>query len=189
MIKAFIFDFYGVICNEIGTKWYSTQPETSLIPELKIKYDTPSDYGKISEYSFFNGIAVSVGKTGQDVRKEWLDSVIINFEIITLIKMLKSKNYKIAVCSNTVSELFREIMEMNNISNLFDVTVVSSEIGKVKPYSEIYEYTLSELGLKPSEAIFIDDRTINCEGAQNVGIKSYMFDTINRLYEDIRGHL
>jgi len=35
MIKAIIFDFYGVICHEVGSNWYKTRPPQELVADLK----------------------------------------------------------------------------------------------------------------------------------------------------------
>jgi len=40
----------------------------------------------------------------------------------------------------------------------------------VKPEADIFEYCLNSLGVRPEEALFIDDREANIEGALRVGI-------------------
>lgn len=80
--KAIIFDFYGVICNEIGSLWYKSISDSDTLKFLKETYDAPSDTGEISEIEFFEGIAKAVGKTGAEVRAEWLNSAKIDTELI-----------------------------------------------------------------------------------------------------------
>jgi len=174
MPKALIFDFYGVICSEIGSQWYQMRPPQELIPELKEKYDTPPDTGEISEEAFFAGIAASVGLTGEEVRQEWLRAAVIDQELLEYIQYLK-KQFKLAICSNTAPKIFRDILKLNDIENLFDVVVASSEVGMVKPNADIFLYTLNELGVEPDEAIFIDDRESNIKGAEAMGIPSILY--------------
>ncbi len=45
----------------------------------------------------------------------------------------------------------------------------------------MYESALYELGVKPEEAVFIDDSLKNCLGAMELGIKAYL---LCRDYED-----
>lgn len=185
MIKALIFDFYGVLCYEVGSNWYKTRPPRELVDELKEKYDAPSDIGVITEEEFFDGIALSVGLTGQDVRLEWINASKIDKELIAYIKTLKS-NYKTAICSNTAPKIFRETLQINKIEDLFDVTVSSSEVKMVKPNSDIYLHTLKELDVEPEEALFIDDREINLEGARAVGIKSLLYKDFEQFRADLQ---
>jgi 2-haloacid dehalogenase len=53
--------------------------------------------------------------------------------------------------------------------------VVSGEEKLLKPDPAIYYLALDRFGLKPAEALFIDDRLINVEGAQAVGMHAHLF--------------
>lgn len=185
MIKAIIFDFYGVICYEVGSNWYKNRPPKELVAELKKKYDAPSDIGTISEEEFFKGIAPSVKLTGEEVRAEWIAASKIDKELIEYIGQLK-ENYKIAICSNTAPNIFRETLQSNNIENLFDVVVSSSEVRMVKPNPDIYLHTLKELGVEPEEALFIDDRASNLEGAKAVGIRPLLYQNLKQFKTDFK---
>ncbi|MGH3545466.1 MAG: HAD family hydrolase [Mycobacteriales bacterium] len=53
---------------------------------------------------------------------------------------------------------------------LFDVVVISAEVGLRKPDPEIYRHTLSLLGLQPGECVFIDDLPQNVRAAVEIGM-------------------
>ena len=53
--------------------------------------------------------------------------------------------------------------------------VVSGEEKLLKPDPAIYFRALHRFGLKPAEALFIDDREINVEGALAVGMQAHLF--------------
>tara|TARA_B100000745_G_scaffold242943_1_gene165248 strand:- start:16075 stop:16644 length:570 start_codon:yes stop_codon:yes gene_type:complete len=180
MIKAIIFDFYGVICNEVGSNWYKTRAPQESLSELKSKYDQPSDLGAISEEMFFEGIGASVNASGEEVRQEWLDAAVLNKEIISLIQELESI-YKLAICSNGPSKIFREILNEKEIKNAFYTIVCSSEIGMVKPNHDIYLLTLDKLRVRPEEAIFIDDREVNIQAAKELGIQGILYTNTPKL--------
>jgi 2-haloacid dehalogenase len=63
--------------------------------------------------------------------------------------------------------------------------VVSGEEKLLKPDPAIYYLALDRFGLKPADALFIDDRAINCEGAEAVGMKAHLFTAP----EDLRTRL
>ena len=53
--------------------------------------------------------------------------------------------------------------------------VVSGDEKLLKPDPAIYYLALKRFGLKPHEALFIDDRAINVEGAEAVGMRAHLF--------------
>lgn len=113
----------------------------------------------------------------QYVRKltcEW-DRPIIPIEgMADLIKDLKTRGFKIYLLSNAS---LNQKNYWNNIpgSEYFDGTVVSSYIKLVKPQPEIYKYTLDKFNLSPKECVFIDDSTLNVEGAIYSGLNGIVF--------------
>ena len=63
--------------------------------------------------------------------------------------------------------------------------VVSGEEKLLKPDPAIYYLALDRFGLKAEQALFIDDRLINVEGAKAVGMRAHLFTTA----EDLRARL
>ena len=63
--------------------------------------------------------------------------------------------------------------------------VVSGEEKLLKPDPAIYYRALDRFRLRPAEALFVDDRRINVEGAEAVGMKAHLFTTA----EDLRVRL
>jgi putative hydrolase of the HAD superfamily len=53
---------------------------------------------------------------------------------------------------------------------LFDVTVISGDIGMRKPEPEIYRYAADALGVATEACVFVDDLRVNIEGAEAVGM-------------------
>ena len=63
--------------------------------------------------------------------------------------------------------------------------VVSGEEKLLKPDPALYYRALDRFGLRPAEALFVDDRLINVEGARAVGMKAHLFTGA----EDLRARL
>ena len=57
----------------------------------------------------------------------------------------------------------------------FREITVSGEEKLLKPDPAIYYRALDRFGLKPAEALFVDDRQINVEGAEAVGMHGHLF--------------
>lgn len=64
--------------------------------------------------------------------------------------------------------------------------VVSGEEKMLKPDPAIYYLALDRFGLKPEEALFVDDREINVEGARAVGMHAHLFTSSENLRERLQ---
>ena len=53
---------------------------------------------------------------------------------------------------------------------MFDVVVISSEVGMRKPEEEIFRHAAALLGLEPEECVFIDDLEANVLAAEAIGL-------------------
>jgi putative hydrolase of the HAD superfamily len=47
-------------------------------------------------------------------------------------------------------------------------------VGVAKPDPGIYRAALSAVGARPEEAVFVDDQAWYCEGAEALGIRSFL---------------
>ena len=54
--------------------------------------------------------------------------------------------------------------------DMFDVVVISGEVGMRKPEARIFEHTLELLGLPASECVFVDDLPHNVAAAAGLGL-------------------
>jgi 2-haloacid dehalogenase len=61
--------------------------------------------------------------------------------------------------------------------------VVSGEVKLLKPDPAIYYLALDRFGLHPSQALFVDDRKINVDGAEAIGLRSHLFTDAEGLRE------
>ena len=56
--------------------------------------------------------------------------------------------------------------------SLFEVVIESSKVGMRKPDPKIYELACKEMGIEPSEAIYLDDLGINLKPARALGMST-----------------
>jgi putative hydrolase of the HAD superfamily len=59
---------------------------------------------------------------------------------------------------------------LDSLLPLFDVVIESSKAGVRKPDPRFYELTCEQLGIEPSEAVFLDDLGINLKPARAMGM-------------------
>ena len=107
-----------------------------------------------------------------------------NDPVINIAKSLKKQGYKIGYLSNT--EIPAIAFFKKQKYDFLDVSVFSCLEGYVKPEKEIYEITLNRLGVKPEEAIFIDDKEIHIEAAKKLGINTVLFKDAKQLLAELK---
>jgi epoxide hydrolase-like predicted phosphatase len=72
---------------------------------------------------------------------------------------------------------------------LFDVTVISGEVGLRKPEPEIYLLTADRLGVRPGECVFVDDLGPNVRAAEQVGMVGIRHVTAEQTIAELASHL
>ena len=85
--------------------------------------------------------------------------------------MLKQMGLKLGIITGGFEEDIEAIMPKTGLDDLFDVKVGVNTTGKRKPHPEAFKHALKQLGIKPSQTIFIGDNfKADYEGAERVGM-------------------
>ena len=86
-------------------------------------------------------------------------------EMYALVRRAHEQGIATALLSNSWGNDYpREMWE-----GMFDVTVISGEVGLRKPEPEIFHYTTDRLGLEPQQCVFVDDLRHNVDAAVALG--------------------
>ncbi|MCL2444750.1 HAD-IA family hydrolase [Candidatus Saccharibacteria bacterium] len=108
-----------------------------------------------------------------------------NLELFESIREWRSEGWMIGVMSNTSRGVFeRCFTEVER--GLFDVVVLSGEVGISKPNVGIYEVTINKLRVEVEEIVFVDDVVWNVEAAESLGMKGVVFRGNDDLVENIK---
>ncbi len=179
MIKAFIFDFGGVI---VRTEDYSSRhawDERLGLPvgsvERAVHHSDlwiQAQLGRIPYQAYWDGVAEMLYMRKEDIpelRRDYFSGDRVNYRLVNLIRELREKAYPIALLSNESVELSNRLRELK-LNDLFDHVLISAEIGVMKPDPTAYRVALQTLGVAPNEAVFVDDSLPNVRAAQQLGI-------------------
>jgi epoxide hydrolase-like predicted phosphatase len=89
--------------------------------------------------------------------------------MLDLIRSLRQAGLRTALLSNSWGN---DDYPRDLFPDLFDVVVISAEVGMRKPEERIFRHTAALLGLEPQECVFIDDVPANVAAAEAVGLVS-----------------
>jgi putative hydrolase of the HAD superfamily len=87
---------------------------------------------------------------------------------------------RIALLSNAGFD-FGDAFRYSPTGALFEQVFVSAELGLLKPDPEIYRHVARELGIEPAEMVFIDNKKVNVEGAESIGVTGHHFTGVEGL--------
>ena len=174
MKNLIIFDFFGVICSEISPYWLERYFPIEEAVKIKADIIAKADRGEITEMEMFEKIADMTGKRAHDVLNEWLELAHVDFQLLQLIMKYRAQ-YKIALLSNASDQILYRILDRETLKTYFDKIMISSEEKVAKPDVKIYIKMLESMGVRPEQALFIDDNPANLAGAEIVGIKGVRF--------------
>ena len=93
-----------------------------------------------------------------------------------VVRWLKSMGYGIYLCSNASVRLLTCYKEVIPAIDCFDGVLFSADVQCLKPQKEMYQHLFDRFRLKPEECFFIDDLSLNIEGARRCGMDGYCFE-------------
>jgi putative hydrolase of the HAD superfamily len=111
---------------------------------------------------------------GQPVRAERLlermfAAGVLQADMLDLVRSLRQAGLRTALLSNSWGNS-GFAYPRHLFGELFDVVVISAEVGMRKPEERIFRHTAALLGLEPQECVFIDDVEANITAAQAIGL-------------------
>ena len=197
-IKAIIFDAYGTLfdvnsaaekCKDkIGDKWEpfanfwrTTQLEYTWLRSLMKRH---KDFWQITEDSLDKSMmAFNINPKMKDELLN-LYKVLSPFqEVPETLKILKEKNFKLAILSNGTPSLLNQLVKSNNLDNLFDDLFSIEEDKIYKPDSKVYDLPIKKYEIKKNEVAFLSANTWDVSGAGNYGYNAIWVNRNNNIFD------
>ena len=94
--------------------------------------------------------------------------------------------YETMLLSNAWDDLRKMIEDVWQIDDAFDRMIISAEIGLAKPDLAIFQWVISQLGIEPSQAVFVDDFPHNVAGARAAGWQAIHFQSADQVLDELR---
>jgi putative hydrolase of the HAD superfamily len=102
-------------------------------------------------------------------------------EMTALVAQIKQTGVRTGLLSNSWGNFYPR----DGWDDLFDVVVISGEVGMRKPEPEIFVYATDLLEVPPADCVFVDDLSPNVAAAHTVGLTA----VLHRSYDETRDQL
>ncbi|HTD24799.1 MAG TPA: HAD family phosphatase [Terriglobales bacterium] len=196
-IKAVIFDYGQVLCLEPTPEaveqmsgFFHLTPDQfrPLYDSSRLAYDR----GDFTPTAYWFWLAEQAGVVLAPAQIEALRKRDIemwsrfNQPMIEWMAALQSRGLKTAILSNMPAEMAAHVRRHFAWMAHISCPIFSSELRLVKPDPAIYQHCLECLEVAPVQALFIDDREVNVEGAKKLGIHALRFDSVTQLHSDLK---
>jgi putative hydrolase of the HAD superfamily len=100
-------------------------------------------------------------------------------------KLARTKRYVMAALNNESLEINDYRIRTFRLRDCFEMFLSSCYLGVRKPGREIYSLALKITQCDPGECTMIDDRGLNLECAQELGMRTIQFQNVEQLRSDL----
>ncbi len=182
--SAVIFDWGGVLMRTIDYRprlaWderLSLRPGTVESTVHGLEAWRQAQLGRMSSAAYWRAVGAALGLDQQQIkalRADFYSGDRLDESLVHLIRDLRAQSVRVGLLSNYSADLADMLADLD-LTALFDAVVISADLGAMKPSPAAYQAVLTELGIVPERALFVDDMAANVEGAAALGIRAIHF--------------
>jgi putative hydrolase of the HAD superfamily len=138
------------------------------------------DRGTLSIAGYWARVADDLGADWStlDIHELWaIDHrgwLSVDPETLAVLHALREGGTRLALLSNAGAD-FGGWLRHGSFAPLFDAVFVSGELRMLKPEAAIFTHVMHELGITPDRLLFIDNKSVNVDGALAVGGSGHVF--------------
>ncbi len=193
-IKTIIFDLGRVLLSYepeqyLRQKYNNPETITALMTHI---FNSPEwvllDRGILNNAQAAQKMAANSPRHRDEITEcvhNWVEQMSPIEGTVETLKKVKEAGYKTLILSNFHREAFATVSTTHDFFRHFDGGVISFQTGHLKPEPAIYNQLIEKYNLNPGEALFIDDMPKNITAAQKTGIEAILFQTPEKLSEDL----
>lgn len=186
MIKAIIFDCFGVLYVPVSEDFYSAHVPNYQKHRQELRdLARQADLGNISQDELVMQVAGYMDLPADEVRAKLVSGLARNKVLLDFSQSLRPK-YKVGLLSNISAGTMDQFFTQNERQEYFDTTVISSDVGLAKPDPAIFTLTAERLGCLPKECVMIDDSPMHCSGALQAGLQAVIYSSTHQVIKDVQ---
>ncbi len=189
--KLILLDNGGVLSDHYQQPHYKELADMLGVDEKKLKalLSEKSPQGEayrknlISREEFWSIVVRLSGAVADldysQLEKLWAESYQVNSGIVAVLHRYRNVGVKTGLLSNS-DEYRKKHMEERH-SGFLDMSIVSSDIGSIKPERKIFEKAIEKANIPPKDIIYVDDKESHANKASELGIQGEVFSTLEDL--------
>lgn len=184
MIKAIIFDCFGVLTTEGFAAFRDDHFADSSSKRAEANQAMNQLNRGQLEYKEFIGRLSALANVPTGKISRYLDTNQPNRALFNYIRTQLKPKYKIGLLSNAGDDWLEELFSSEDLA-LFDDIVLSYRHGVIKPARQIFELAAERLGVDAQACILVDDSPRHCDGARAAGMQAVQYQDFTQFKQDL----
>lgn len=166
-----VFDSFKAFCRAEGL------PEDAVKQQFRERGEGLSllrrlEKGELTATEFSERFAPLLGVSPEGLVDRLFGGVVPDEAMIEAVRRARRAGVRTGLISNSWGDGIA--YEPALMEELFDVVVISGEVGLHKPEPEIYVLAAERAAVAPADCVFVDDLRENCAGAEAVGMTAIL---------------
>ncbi|HEX8104043.1 MAG TPA: HAD family phosphatase [Solirubrobacteraceae bacterium] len=180
-MKGLLVDFGGVLTTDVFESFAAFCRAEGLDPSFvrdRFMHDATArdllhelELGRISEPEFERRFAELLGVAPDGLVDRLFGGMAPEPAVIQAVRAARAAGVRTGLLSNSWGD---HRYDREQFPALFDVTVISGEVGLRKPDPAIYELAAERLGLPAAQIVFVDDLPGNLKPARALGMTTVL---------------
>ncbi|HEU5403997.1 MAG TPA: HAD family phosphatase [Terriglobales bacterium] len=191
VLQAVIFDLDGVVADSHPIHeqaWKSLLVEQGLDPEtidLGFLYAGHQRRAILRHYlgSLDETEVEILGKRKDELYGQASESVTMKPGLFTVLEELDAAGIPFALATSAGKSRSIETLQKFGIAHRFAVVVTGADVQAAKPHPEIFLTVAKKMGIRPRNALVIEDSVAGVKGAVAAGMTCIGYTTANRVDE------
>ncbi len=106
--------------------------------------------------------------------------------VYKLLAYLKNKGYRLAVASNRPSRFSWILISHLKLKKYFDYVLCADKLKHIKPHPEIINKIMQRFALRPEQALYVGDMTIDAQAGRRAKVKTVIVTTGSSTKSEIK---
>lgn len=157
-------DSYRTVMRAWVTGAYDTSGDANPIHALELGLSTSAEFESLLAARLTRNDGGPV--TADGLLSRMFGAEALDETMLEVIRAVKRSGLRTALLSNSWGGGYPRHL----FPDLFDVVVISGEVGMRKPEERIFRHAMKLIGLEPAECVFVDDIEGNIAAARALGL-------------------
>ncbi len=198
LTRAVLFDFGGVLLTTVDNaarhRWAERLNLDPVAMEAQIfesELMARAMIGEVSVDEMWRGIGEMLGldaEQAEALETDFFRGERLNEELLDFARSLQP-HYKMAILSNAWDNAREVFTDLFGLDEVFETMIISAEVRLAKPDPRIYHLALERVGVRPAEAVFLDDMRVNVEAARDIGLRAVLYQNNRQAISDVQAQL